>query len=117
MESGKCGGLLGALLFGGGSGGGAGGGTMYVEATKADEVITLNKNFKEITDAVAAGMAVILHQLQIETSGDNVEVSIDTYFPLDATFFADGYYIVSFMNHSNSESFGADSETAPLTKG
>lgn len=114
MESGKCGGLLGALLFGGGSGGGAGGGTMYVECTEANEVKTLNKNFKEITNAVAAGKAVILHQHLIATQG-GVDVPVDFYYLLSLTSVSDGNYEVAFANGSNFECFAADSETAPLT--
>lgn len=115
MESGKCGGLLGALLFGGGSGGGAGGGTMYVEFTEADGVKTLNKNFKEITDAVAAEMAVIIHSHQIVPT-EGVDISVDAYSSLSMTGSFDGHYEVVFGTGGQAESFSASSETAPLTK-
>ena len=59
MESGKCGGLLGALLFGGGSGGGG----VSIVNVVYDETLaknTLDKNYNEIMADIDAGKVVLV---------------------------------------------------------
>ena len=91
----------------------SGGGVMYVECTEADEVKTLNKNFKEITDAVAAGMAVILHQNTIITAG-GTDVPVDAYSPLSMVAILNGIYDVFFGFGGQAIDFAAYSETDSL---